>query len=164
MSQRDGLTAATGELESQVRDLLDREAIRDLARRYAHLVWHCDVSAIAELFTEDGRMDTPDLPTLTGRAEIVESYTKIFSDMELWPFVHNHVIDIDGNSATGTVYLDLRSRAEGREIMAAGYYADRYERVDGRWLFAHRDLTMVSFRAISGPRRTNADHDTTQEA
>jgi hypothetical protein len=108
-------------------------------------------------------MDTPDLPTLTGRREITESYTKIFADMELWPFVHNHVIDLDGDSATGTVYLDLRSRMDGRDLMAAGYYADRYRRVDGRWLFAHRDLTMVSFRAVSGSRRTT-DQDTTQEA
>lgn len=163
MGEPEGVAGSIAELEARMAELLDREAIRDLARRYAHLVWHCDVAAIAQLFTEDGRMDTPDLPTLTGRQEINESYTKIFADMELWPFVHNHVIDLDGDSATGTVYLDLRSRMDGRDLMAAGYYADRYQRVDGRWLFAHRDLTMVSFRAVSGSRRST-EQDTTQEA
>lgn len=145
-------------------DLLDREAIRDLARLYAHHVWQRDVKAIAGLFTEDGRMDTPDLPTLTGRQEIVQSYEKIFADMDLWPFVHNHVIDLDGDTATGTVYLDLRSRSDGRDIMAAGYYEDRYERVDGRWLFAHRDLTMVSFFPVRVRQGTPKSTDTPEEA
>ncbi len=151
--------------EATLRELVDREAIRDLACRYAHHVWHRDVAAIAQLFTEDGRMDTPDLPTLTGRQEITESYKKIFSDMDLYPFVHNHVVDLDGDTATGTCYLDLRSRADGRDIMAAGYYQDSYERVGGRWLFRHRHLTMVSFFPIRERRPGPAEHtNTAQEA
>lgn len=151
--------------EATLRELVDREAIRDLACRYAHHVWHRDVPAIAQLFTEDGRMDTPDLPTLTGRQEITESYEKIFSDMDLYPFVHNHVVDLDGDTATGTCYLDLRSRVDGRDIMAAGYYQDRYERVGGRWLFGHRDLTMVSYFPIRERRAGSAERtNTAQEA
>jgi ketosteroid isomerase-like protein len=161
MGQPQSSAGSATEIEAQMRELIDREAIRDLARRYAHLVWRCDVSSIVALFTEDGRMDTPDLPTLTGHKEINDSYEKIFAGMELWPFVHNHVVELDGDSATGTVYLDLRSRQDGRDIMAAGYYADTYRRVDGRWLFAHRDLTLVSFRTL-GSRKTK--DNTTQEA
>lgn len=148
-----------------IQAMLDREAIRDLACRYAHYVWQRDASAVAELFTEDGLMETPDLPTLTGRGEIVESYEKIFSDMDLYPFVHNHVVDLDGETATGTCYLDLRSRTDEHHIMAAGYYQDRYRRVDGHWLIAGRDLTMVSFFPIRERRSASlTDPDTPQEA
>lgn len=148
-----------------LRDVVDREAIRELACRYAHHVWQRDAAAVAALFTEDGRMETPDLPTLTGRREIIESYEKIFSDMDLYPFVHNHVVDLDGDAATGTCYLDLRSRTGEHHIMAAGFYQDRYRRVDGHWLIAGRDLTMVSFFP-NRERRSASDTnpDTPQEA
>jgi uncharacterized protein (TIGR02246 family) len=148
-----------------IQEMLDREAIRDLARRYAHYVWQRNASAVAELFTEDGVMVTPDLPTLTGPEEIVESYEKIFSAMDLYPFVHNHVVDLDGETATGTCYLDLRSRSDEHHIMAAGYYEDRYRRVDGEWLIAGRDLTMVSFFPIRERRSASVTGpDTPQEA
>lgn len=148
-----------------VKEMLDREAIRDLASRYAHYVWQRDAGAVGELFTDDGVMETPDLPTLTGPAGITESYQKIFSDMDLYPYVHNHVIDLDGDTATGTCYLDLRSRTDTHHIMAAGYYEDRYRRVEGRWLIAGRDLTMVSFFPIRQRRSAAAtDPDTPQEA
>ena len=60
--------------------MLDREAIRDLACRYAHYVWQRDAAAVAELFTEDGLMETPDLPDHHRPQEIVESYEQIFSE------------------------------------------------------------------------------------
>ena len=50
----------TTNIEAAVRELADGEAIRDLARRYAHYVWQKDVAAAIELFTEDGEMDTGD--------------------------------------------------------------------------------------------------------
>lgn len=163
-TSNDSTLDETGLVEA-VRELLDREAIRDLANRYAHYVWQRDPQAVADLFTEDGVMDTPDLPTLTGPAEIFGSYQKIFSDLDLYPYVHNHVIDLDGDSATGTCYLDLRSRTDTHHITATGYYEDRYRRVDGRWLIAGRDLTMISFFPIRERRSASADNpDTPQEA
>ena len=39
------------------RTLADADAIRDLARRYAHHVWQNELEALAGLFTEDGEMD-----------------------------------------------------------------------------------------------------------
>ena len=149
-----------------IQAMLDREAIRDLACRYAHYVWQRDAAAIAELFTEDGLMETPDLPDITGPPgdrRVLRARSS--PSMDLYPFVHNHVVDLDGDTATGTCYLDLRSRTDEHHIMAAGYYEDRYRRVDGRWLIAGRDLTMVSFFPIRERRSASAtDPDTPQEA
>ncbi len=151
------------ELVDVVRDLVDREAIRDLACRYAHYVWQHDVAAIGDLFTEDGRMDTPDLPPLEGRQAILDAYTEIFASSELYPYVHNHAIDLDGDTATGTVYLDLRTTMDGRPVIGGGYYRDRYRRDEGRWRFTHRDLTMTSWIALR-PKRPDGDPGSSQEA
>ena len=44
--------------DALLQELADREAIRDLACRYAHHVWQRQVAPAVELFTEDGEMDT----------------------------------------------------------------------------------------------------------
>lgn len=134
--------------EALLRELADKEAIRDLARAYAHHVWRRDIPAIGDLFTEDGEMDTPDLPVLVGRQVIVEAYEKMLNDDEFHPFVHNHVIELDGDSATGTCYLDLRATINGRALLSSGYYDDRYQRVGDEWKFRARKVTMLEFVPI----------------
>jgi uncharacterized protein (TIGR02246 family) len=141
--------------EGLLGELADREAIRDLARLYAHHVWQRDIGAIADLFTEDGEMDTPDLPVLSGRRAILEAYEKMLNDDEFHPFVHNHVIELDGDSATGTCYLDLRATISGRAMLSSGYYNDRYQRVDGAWKFRSRKVTMLDFVSLR-PRSSEA--------
>lgn len=144
----------TGPIETIVRELADREAIRDLANRYAHYVWEGDVDGVAALFTEDGRMITPDLPPLESREAIREAYTKIFAESDLLPFVHQHVIEVDGDTAVGWVYLDLRHNLEERPVIGAGVYRDTYRRVDGQWKIASRDLTIRRFTALR-PKKQN---------
>jgi ketosteroid isomerase-like protein len=139
----------TTNLEAVVRELADAEAIRDLARRYAHCVWQKDVSGAIDLFTEDGEMDTGDRPPIRGRHALLETYQSMLGDSELQPFVHNHVIDLHGESATGICSLDLRATVEGKSMIGAGTYHDRYARVGGEWKFRSRKLTMCYFVPLS---------------
>jgi hypothetical protein len=44
----------TTNIEAAVRELAAKEAIRDLAWRYAHCVWRKDVFGAIGLFTDDG--------------------------------------------------------------------------------------------------------------
>ncbi|MEE2677042.1 MAG: nuclear transport factor 2 family protein [Myxococcota bacterium] len=134
------MTSANSELG--VRDLADREAIRDLARRYAHHVWRQEGAEAADLFLEEGEMDTGNAPVLRGRAAIREAYRGMVGETQFHPFVHNHIVELDGDEATGTCYLDLRATMEGRSMIGSGYYDDRYARVDGVWKFRSRRLTM----------------------
>jgi uncharacterized protein (TIGR02246 family) len=137
------------DLEATVRFLADTEAIRDLARRYAHCVWRKDASAAAQLFSEDGEMDTGDRPVIQGRRALIEQYEETFRDATFQPFVHNHVIDLQGDRATGTCYLDLRATLRSESMIGSGYYDDRYVRVDGAWKFKSRKLTMSYLVPIS---------------
>ncbi len=130
-------------LARRVDELLSRECIRDLARRYADCVWRKDVDAAAALFTEDGEMDTGDRPVIRGREQIRLEYARSFRKSDFQPFVHNHVIDaLTGDEARGTCYLDLRATIEGRSMIGAGHYEDHYRRVGDTWLFASRKLVL----------------------
>lgn len=136
------------DLRQAIQELRDREAIRDLAIRYAHCVWRKDVEGAIELFAEGASMELDDRPPIVGRAALVESYRGLLRG-EFMPFVHNHVIELDGDRARGTCYLDLRATVDGKAMIGAGVYEDDYIRENGRWKFARRRLRMSHFVPIT---------------
>lgn len=129
-------------LEATVGRLADLESIRDLARRYAHFVWQRDAAGAVALFAEDAVMDTGDRAPIAGREALFEVYRSIFAVSEFHPTIHNHVIDLDGDSATGTCYLELEASIDGVNRAGSGYYEDRYSRIAGEWKFQSRRLSM----------------------
>lgn len=130
-------------MHEDIQRLLDLEAIRDLACRYAHCVWTKDAAAAGALFVENCMMDTGTQDPIHGRRALVETYRTAFGQSEFQPFVHNHVVDIEGDHATGTCYLDLRAVIDGESLIGAGYYRDVYVRQDDGWRFKSRKLTML---------------------
>lgn len=134
------------ELEAKILRLDDLEQIRDLARRYAHYVWQGQVLKAVELFSSDGCVDlgADDGGLIQGKEQLKATYfDKVGSDqMMLHPFVHNHIVDLNGDQATGTAYLDLRCTKQGQSLMGSGYYLDDYIREQGQWKFKRRKLTM----------------------
>jgi len=134
---------ATKSIDQTVRELADLEAIRDLARRYAHCVWQNDVPGAIDLFTDDGVMDTGDgRPPIVGRKNLLEQYGQMLTDAGLKPMVHNHVIELDGDRARGNCYLDLRAAMGGESMVGCGVYDDEYVREGDGWKFKRRTLVM----------------------
>jgi hypothetical protein len=66
----------------------------------------------------------------------------MISGPDFHPFVHNHVVDLRGDAASGTCYLDLRASMDGKSMIGSGYYEDQYARVGTEWKFRSRKLTM----------------------
>jgi uncharacterized protein (TIGR02246 family) len=128
--------------QSMVRRLADLEAIRDLARRYAHCIWQKDAAGAAGLFTEDCVMDTGQGPPIETRAALQQSYEQVLPMLELQPFVHNHVVELDGDTASGHCYLDLRATMGGKSMIGSGHYDDAYVCIGGEWKFSSRKLRM----------------------
>lgn len=128
--------------------LVDEAAIRDLVRRYAHHVWRRDAAGAAALFAPDAVMETGDRAPLIGRAAILAEYTSAFTTSGFLPFIHNHVIDLQGDRATGTAYIDLRAHVDGRAMEGWGHYDDEYARTPEGWRFARRRLNLVHFAEV----------------
>jgi uncharacterized protein (TIGR02246 family) len=134
-------------IEAVVRALADKDAIRDLAHRYADCVWRCDIQGAVSLFAEDGVMDTGIGAPIGGRAALLEAYEAMLTD-DLQPFVHNHVIELGDDRATGRCYLDLRATRDGVSMMGSGYYDDVYVRTPAGWKFQARKLNMRFFAPL----------------
>jgi uncharacterized protein (TIGR02246 family) len=137
--------------DAALRELLDREAIRELVRRYAHCVWQRDASGAAALFAADGSMDTGDRPPLRGRGAIRAEYEASFAVSHFRPMLHNHVIDLAGDRATGTCYLELTARVSDVEMLGRGHYDDAYVREQNGWKFASRVLTLTQYSEANAP-------------
>lgn len=131
-----------------LRQLADKEEIRDLARRYADCVWRCDAAGAVALFSEDGEMDVGLGAPLKGRAALLEGYRGMLRS-DLQPFVHNHVVELSGDTASGRCYLDLRATVDGRSMLGSGRYDDVYVRTSGGWKFRSRKLDMRFFVPLS---------------
>lgn len=135
------------EIERQLSAAADREAIRELPAQYCHAVASGNGPAIVALFTDDGSMEGGAIPAIgqgdilvRGRAELDKTYGEATSDMRLRPFIHNHVIELDGDRATGKCAVEIRSVRDGIAYNAAGYYDDTYRRESGEWKFERRYL------------------------
>lgn len=139
-------------LEAQIRELADREEIRDLVATYAHRMAHGP--AAADLFADDGayiNRGTADLPAkeVRGRAAL----EKHFCDRTDWaerplPMIHNHLISVQGDEATGICSVEIRLATNGVSIVASGYYIDRYRREDGCWKFMERDASFFHWAPL----------------
>jgi uncharacterized protein (TIGR02246 family) len=123
-----------------VRDLADREEIRNLARRYAHCIWQGDLEGAVALFADDGEMDM-DGRVIKGKPALADAYRSALQGT-FHPFVHNHLVEVKGDTAKGTCYLDVRATIQGKAMIGSGFYLDRYVRAGGTWRFAARKLTI----------------------
>ncbi|MFD4295299.1 nuclear transport factor 2 family protein [Rhodococcus sp. NPDC058532] len=126
----------------------------DLAGRYAVAVDDRDAAALAALFTVDAALVQP--PALTrGAGKVVAAGVDAIVAAVLDGTAHLHatrhdvhqsVVDVDGDTATGRAYCLAHHLYRGRDGMRdnaiAIRYLDRYRRVDGRWLIARRELVV----------------------
>jgi hypothetical protein len=132
------------------------DQIRQLVVRYALGIDTRDIDAVVELFVDDGRpvfFRNGDEGS-RGGAELRRSYMLSQSQYtNSQHFVLNHRIELDDdNHAHGVQYGLVEQEIEDRLwTICATIYNDKYERVDGRWLFAERRGTPWYFTAWNDP-------------
>ena len=135
------------------RELADRDEIRELVSLYAHRM--ARGIAVADLFTGDGayvNQGTPNMPPreVRGRAAL-DAY---FCDRGDWadhplPMIHNHVVEVDSDEASGVCSMEVRLVSDGESIVASGYYLDRYRYEGGCWKFVERDYSAFHWVPLS---------------
>ena len=116
--------------------LIARDAIRDLAHRYALAMDSRDLDALVALFVEDVRVGRDE----TGRKALKRNFDGQLREIGVTIlFVGNQVIEFDDDDhAHGVVYCKGEIQDGERWISQAIQYQDRYERRDGSWYFARR--------------------------
>jgi len=124
-------------LESTVQRLADIEDIRALRLRYHECVNRDRAAEIPDLFTDDAELDFGYLGRTRGRPKIAKFFAALPVLLDfVKQFIHNHVVVVDGDRATGVSYLEAKSVSRGTAYLVAGRYDDVCVRTPAGWRFA----------------------------
>jgi hypothetical protein len=127
-----------------VRDLLDKQAIREVLLRYCRGIDRVDGELIRSVYHDDAVEDhgafagkTPDefVGYATERSHVFSATSH---------YVTNQLIELDGDVASSEAYFLVVHRGErdgeAYDVVAGGRYVDRFERRNGEWKIARRTV------------------------
>lgn len=145
---------STADLAARIRRLEDRDALRELVGRYGFVIDNRDIEGLADLFTEDGVLQSQDgIMNARGRAAIVEMYKGRFAALgPTFHFTHDHAIrfdEHDPDAASGIIASHAEVTRNGETMLAAIRYHDRYRRDAGTWRFAGRLLSFFYYTPVA---------------
>ena len=124
-------------IEQRLRRLEDIEEIRRLRMRYHVNINEERFGEMPALFTEDAVVDFGHVGGATGLADIEALFLALPSTLDLVKqFIHNHLVDVEGDRATGLAYLDARYARAGESVMVAARFDEVYRRTGDGWRIA----------------------------
>jgi hypothetical protein len=141
-------------MTDEVRTLLDRLALQDLAASYARGVDRRDFALLEGLFTRGARLAVyhgdparvEPRHDMRGAEQILKGLRTIVRYRATTHFVGNQTVALDGDQARGETYCLAHHLLEkdGRWIdyVMSIRYADHCVREAGRWKFAERVLAV----------------------
>ena len=138
------------ELETKLRELLDRDAIRDVYTRYARGLDRCDAALISSAYhpdaVEDHHGETFDGATI---GATLQHHSQRSMERTATHFT-NLSIALDGDKAgCEAYYIGLHMLKGGeKRLMSSGRTFDRFERRDGEWRFIHRVICPEMLRIM----------------
>ena len=147
--------AANDDLAARIDALESKDAIRELTAAYCFAVAEARGMDIVDMFTADGAF------TMRGRkwrgtAGLTDMYGGMTDPQDTpKPYIQNHVIEVDGDTATGRCGVEIRLVHKGEAYTAAGHYFDTYRRENGEWKFVERDFHTFHWVPLAkgwGPR------------
>jgi hypothetical protein len=129
----------------RVDDAVDRLELRELVERYALGADSRDREMFGGAFTAGGILATSTGRTYDGRDAIVSTLAHLDAHYpRSMHFVGNHVVQLDGDAATGLVYClahHVYTRyGEDRDTVMVIRYRDEYRRTADGWRIARRTL------------------------
>lgn len=119
----------------------DRLEIQDLIVRYCIAVDDRDLDAVADMFLPDATFSAVGDPP-RGREEIKIYYAARLERYGMtYHYPHGVTITLDSDTeAHGVVLAHAEVSIDGRHFVIAMRYHDRYERFEGAWRFAERQV------------------------
>ena len=116
--------------------LLAYEEIRQLAVRYAYALDTRDLDTLVNLFVDDVNAG----PHGTGHEALRRSFAASLAPLGTTILsVSNHVIDLDGDTAKGSVYCSAEIEQGEYWLRQRILYKDRYRKTEAGWRFVGRN-------------------------
>lgn len=124
----------TTTLEQRIQRLEDIEEIRQLRMRYHINTNDGQFDQMWKLFAEDAYVDFGYISRARGHEEINALFLRIPRNLPLVKqFIHNHLVEVNGDEATGVSYLDARYAQAGDSVMVAARFDEIYVRTPDGW-------------------------------
>jgi hypothetical protein len=134
--------ATDSSIEARLQRIEDLEDIRRLRMDYHRYVNTRSFSEAAILYTEDALVDFGE-SKVRGRAEIAALYARYDQQLDtIKQYLANHIIDLDGDEASGNAYVDARYAFDGHSIIACAMYDEKYRRTDEGWKISEMIVTV----------------------
>ena len=128
--------------------LLDKDALRDLATRYARSIDRRDPDLLRSVYHDDA-IDDHGIVFCDDAAIFVARQPEIMAPFEITAhYLCNQSYRVDGDRADGEIYFIAYHRTSGQDVkhlLVNGRYLDNYERRAGMWKIAHRRLVWDAF-------------------
>ena len=137
------MTADSNSVEARMRRLEDIDAIRRLRMDYHRYVNTRTMAEAAILYSGDAFVDFGPTERARGRDEIATLYAKYNDQLDIIKqFPANHMIELNGDEATGQAYADARYGYDGHSVMACASYDETYRRTPEGWKISEMIVTI----------------------
>jgi hypothetical protein len=134
--------------ETSVEIVADEWALLRLSYLYARSMDRNEPEILDGIFTEDARLEG-DWFKVEGLAQIKQLPAQMHQRYaRMMHTVHNQTVDIEGDTAQGETYclahhiMDGAARGGPTVFDMAIRYHSHWVRLDGRWRFTHRKITL----------------------
>ena len=140
-------TMNDNDMSQRVRQLEDKNALKNLADIFSNLADQKDVQKQVLLFTEDATVESYSdgrlSSSLKGREQIGKTFGAFLANFETVYHINGQqTVDLQGDRATGMSYclVVLIGKENGKTFMNTNgvYYNDEYVRRGNTWLIAKR--------------------------
>lgn len=132
-------------MEQALRQLVEKDALRDLVLSYCRAVDRRDYVLLRSLYADDAVEDRGG--TFSGSIdEFIAAMPEMTKPFALTVHrISNMLFEVRGDVAEGEIYAEAYHRTkppEPREVIAGGRYLDRYEKRGGAWRIVRRASTL----------------------
>jgi hypothetical protein len=119
----------------------DIDEIRQLLARIFHAGDEFDLETWLDCYTDDAIFRSMRID-MDGRDELRAGFHTLRGTSATRHWIGTIAVDLDGDEASSVAYLLVVSATFPPTPLCSGIYHDRFRRVDGRWLFSERLLTI----------------------
>ena len=129
--------------EARLRRLEDIEEIRTLRHRYHDYLNRSEFERMSSLYTPDARLRIDAVASADGIDEIHDFFVGIPRSLTfIKQFIHNHLVEVAGDQASGVAYMDARYAANGESLIVTGRFDESYARTKAGWRIAETLVTL----------------------